>query len=242
MTCTQAQALITPFINDTMDNTTLEEFLDHMEQCSECKEELEVYFALLTAMKQLDEDDEVSADFEKELENKIKESQDKILRAKLVHIRKKITFFFMVIVIGLFTSVSVSVVEEVVNISEEVKFNTFVIKNEVMQPYINKNSQYTLLTYSQVKDQVRLLKEEKARIEAEEKEKAMLKEKRRQEIAKETSYQNALDAIRNEYVEYGEYSRGYEESSPSIQQEYENLRDVSNRLKIPVDSPMEYSR
>jgi len=67
----EAQSLITRFINDELEIVELEEFIKHIESCSECREELEVYYALLTAMKQLDEDKNLSQDFSQELQEKI---------------------------------------------------------------------------------------------------------------------------------------------------------------------------
>ena len=161
MTCMEAQALITPFINDKIEIATLEEFLDHVEGCKECKEELEVYYALLTAMKQLEEDEEVSADYAKELENKLVEARELILKTKIVHIRKRILFFVVVIFVGLFTSVSVNVVEEVLTVSEEVEFNAFVIKNETLSPYMKAIILDDMVTYQQVQDELERLEDEK---------------------------------------------------------------------------------
>ena len=57
MTCLDTQRMIIRFINDDLSLEELELFLDHVNSCSECREELEVYYALITAMKQLDEDE-----------------------------------------------------------------------------------------------------------------------------------------------------------------------------------------
>ena len=89
MTCRTAQGLITSFINDELDIDELEEFVDHMQSCTDCREELEVYYALLTAMKQLDEDKHLSNDFNKELEDKLDRSQEKIIHLRYNYYRKK---------------------------------------------------------------------------------------------------------------------------------------------------------
>ena len=44
MTCREAQSCIVPFIEDKMDDERMEQFLHHIENCSECYDELEVYF------------------------------------------------------------------------------------------------------------------------------------------------------------------------------------------------------
>lgn len=74
MDCKQAQGLITAFINDQInDDKELQAFLEHVEGCGECREELEVTFSLLTAMKQLDEDSDLSDNYIADLNDKIEE-------------------------------------------------------------------------------------------------------------------------------------------------------------------------
>ena len=63
MTCTETQSLIKAFINDELNINEQEEFIQHIESCPNCREELEVYYAILTAMKQLDEDKNLSGDY-----------------------------------------------------------------------------------------------------------------------------------------------------------------------------------
>lgn len=107
MTCMEAQSHITEFINDQLDMTKLEEFLSHVNQCSECREELEVYYALLTAMKLLDEDKELSDNFHQELERKLKLSADKIRKTKAMRIRRRI--YLMMIAFGFVLVSSITV-------------------------------------------------------------------------------------------------------------------------------------
>lgn len=89
MTCMKAQGLITAFINDELKIDELEEFIKHIQSCAECREELEVYYALLTAMKQLDEDKNLSDDFGQDLKEKIERSQEKIIHLRYNYYRKK---------------------------------------------------------------------------------------------------------------------------------------------------------
>ena len=101
MTCNKAQSLITPFINDELKLKELEEFISHIRSCKECREELEVYYALLTAMKQLDEDKNLSNDYSLELSEKLDREQEKIVHTKFIYYRKK---GFMVMIIILLTT------------------------------------------------------------------------------------------------------------------------------------------
>ncbi|NLK27040.1 MAG: zf-HC2 domain-containing protein [Clostridiales bacterium] len=89
MTCMETQRLITPFINDELTLNQTEEFIDHVNSCPECREELEVYYALLTAMKQLDEDKILYDDFSMELSTKLEREQEKIIQTKFTYYRKK---------------------------------------------------------------------------------------------------------------------------------------------------------
>ncbi len=102
MTCDKNQKLITPFINDELDNNELEDFLNHLKSCSECYEELEVYYTLLTAMKQLDDEEKLSNDFRLELSTKLHKAEEKIIHERYSRFRKKSLIILLVIVITLF--------------------------------------------------------------------------------------------------------------------------------------------
>ncbi len=104
MTCSKAQSLITPFIHDELDMKELEEFIGHVHTCKECREELEVYYALLTAMKQLDEDKNLSDDFSLELSEKLDREQEKIVHAKLAYYRKKGILVVVILFLTIFFS------------------------------------------------------------------------------------------------------------------------------------------
>ena len=105
MTCMKAQSLITAFINDELDIDELEMFIDHIQSCEECREELEVYYALLTAMKQLDEDKNLSDDFNHELKEKIERSQERIIHLRYNYYRKKGILIFVMIFLTVFFSI-----------------------------------------------------------------------------------------------------------------------------------------
>lgn len=54
MTCQEAEHLVTPYINHTLTDEQLEEFLEHIESCEACREELEIYFIVDVGIRQLD--------------------------------------------------------------------------------------------------------------------------------------------------------------------------------------------
>ena len=54
MTCREAERLVMPYINGSITDDELEEFLKHIDQCEECREELEIYFTVDVGIRQLD--------------------------------------------------------------------------------------------------------------------------------------------------------------------------------------------
>ena len=56
MNCLESQGLIMKYINNELSGMQLEEFLEHIDRCPDCKEDLEIYYILTTGMNQLDND------------------------------------------------------------------------------------------------------------------------------------------------------------------------------------------
>lgn len=108
MNCIKAQSMITPFIQNKLSLKETEEFIEHVGSCKNCREELEVYYALLTAMKQLDEDKNISSDFSMELSHKLEEAQEKILHAKFTYYRKKVILFLTIFLLAIYISIRYS--------------------------------------------------------------------------------------------------------------------------------------
>ena len=55
MNCQEAQRLVMPYTQDELTDRELEEFLEHVETCPACQEELEIYFMVSLGLRQLDE-------------------------------------------------------------------------------------------------------------------------------------------------------------------------------------------
>lgn len=104
MNCIDAQRQIMPFINNKLGNDQLEEFINHVNLCPNCMDELEVYYVLLSSMKHLDEDKELSNDFHQDLMDLLIRSEEKIFHDKLVHIRKKIILVIMISIVAVLSS------------------------------------------------------------------------------------------------------------------------------------------
>lgn len=97
--------MITPFINNKLSNQEMEEFLDHVGSCKSCMEELEFYYALLTAMKQLDEDKNLSNDFRLELSGKIKRAREKVVHVRHTYFRKKAILILFMLLLAFFLGI-----------------------------------------------------------------------------------------------------------------------------------------
>lgn len=54
MDCKQAQALVPRYIKQEIEGEEMEAFLSHVKRCEECYEELEIYYTIDTALKELD--------------------------------------------------------------------------------------------------------------------------------------------------------------------------------------------
>ena len=57
MTCMEAEKMVIPYIKDELTIDELEEFLDHVTDCDNCMEELEIHYMVDVGLKKLDEED-----------------------------------------------------------------------------------------------------------------------------------------------------------------------------------------
>ncbi|MBD5450340.1 MAG: zf-HC2 domain-containing protein [Lachnospiraceae bacterium] len=55
MNCKETEKEIPSFLQDDLDGTKLEEFVEHVESCPECKEELSIQFLVTEGLERLEE-------------------------------------------------------------------------------------------------------------------------------------------------------------------------------------------
>ena len=85
MKCRVAEVMVNRYINHTLTVDELEEFLEHVERCSSCYDELETYFIVHAAMNQLDNGDtEPVLDFKNLLEQDLKKSRRYVRKKKII--------------------------------------------------------------------------------------------------------------------------------------------------------------
>lgn len=85
MTCLEAQSKIIAYIDHDLERDEKQDFLKHIQCCSDCKEELNIYYTMIEGMRQLDENMPLSRDFTQELNNR--------MERELKSSRKKRDFF-----------------------------------------------------------------------------------------------------------------------------------------------------
>jgi hypothetical protein len=55
MNCKDAERMIPLFLDDDLDNQGLSDFLNHIEKCSDCREELTIQFLVKVGMQRLED-------------------------------------------------------------------------------------------------------------------------------------------------------------------------------------------
>ena len=78
MDCVTAQQLIKPYLEGYLSDKELEEFLDHVQTCPNCFDELEVYFSVYRTLENVDEKGDY--DFRRKLRAKMEGSRAYLLR------------------------------------------------------------------------------------------------------------------------------------------------------------------
>ena len=85
MTCKEAESLVMPYIKNELTDEELFEFLEHIEHCPECREELEIYFTVDVGIRQLDSETG-NYNIKGALETAIEQSWERLEAVRLVKI------------------------------------------------------------------------------------------------------------------------------------------------------------
>ena len=86
MTCNEARRLITAYVKKELPDRELEQFLYHVEHCSDCMDELDTYYTVYQALDLLDSGGCHNYDFRNMLKNEIRATKKGILRRKIAGI------------------------------------------------------------------------------------------------------------------------------------------------------------
>lgn len=75
MNCKETQKYIDDFIKDKLDEEVIDEFIDHISSCKECKEELQIQYLVTEGIQRLEKS--ATLDIQRELEEKIEQTKAK---------------------------------------------------------------------------------------------------------------------------------------------------------------------
>ena len=101
MTCEETQSLIKPYIRGELKTEVAAAFAEHISGCKVCKDELEVIYCLITAIRQLNEEEEFSGNYIQELNNMLLETVKEAKRERKMIYRKRIWMIAEVIVLSI---------------------------------------------------------------------------------------------------------------------------------------------
>lgn len=87
MNCREAERLVIPYIEDELSDEELQEFLEHMENCPDCREELEIYYTANVGIRQLDSETD-NYNIKGALEATVEQSRQRLQLKRLVKIAK----------------------------------------------------------------------------------------------------------------------------------------------------------
>lgn len=103
MNCKETQDKIQFFLQEALELEQLNLFLEHIERCETCREELEVYYTLYTGMQILEEETHNEKNgYEINLQKELERVKEKFRRARRKKMQKNILLFVLIIIIGIF--------------------------------------------------------------------------------------------------------------------------------------------
>lgn len=86
LTCKEAAKLVIPYIQGQLNDTQLDRFTRHVQECSDCREELETYYIVYKGLMQLEE--------KEELPTNMIEALNEDLNASKQHLRNMSVFYW----------------------------------------------------------------------------------------------------------------------------------------------------
>lgn len=100
MECKEAEKLIRKFIDDELDFMESVQFLEHIKECGNCREELAIQFLVSEGMANLEEG--VAFDLQGELERRMKKVEKRIARHENLRYLSYVIEFFAIVLIIIF--------------------------------------------------------------------------------------------------------------------------------------------
>lgn len=84
MNCIEARRMVSAYVNKELSTKETEAFLDHIAHCSDCMDELDIYFTVYRALNSLDASEHHEFNFQKMLKEDIRMERRSIFRKKTI--------------------------------------------------------------------------------------------------------------------------------------------------------------
>lgn len=108
MNCLDFQGLMIPYVNGELSYRQKEQFMEHVKTCADCRDELEIYYIILTSIKQMDEDGQLSDDFHAEYAGLLARTEAELAKRRKARLRRRIAFPVLVGAAVMFTGLKTS--------------------------------------------------------------------------------------------------------------------------------------
>lgn len=105
MDCAKCQECTKSYIDGTLPDNLVLEYCAHLETCPKCKEDLIVNYALVNALRSLNENRELSSDYVKEVDDRLEASKNAILHAASMRKVRRVLVFLEMMCIMVFASI-----------------------------------------------------------------------------------------------------------------------------------------
>ena len=90
LTCKEAAKMVVPYIEGRLGNKELRRFVNHIEECKDCREELETYYIVYKGLMQLDEREELPMNIIEALNEDLHASDQHLKNMSLFYVLSEI--------------------------------------------------------------------------------------------------------------------------------------------------------
>lgn len=148
MNCREVQSQIIPFIEGKLTDEQNIQFIEHVEHCSECYDDLEVYFIIFAGFRQLDDDDaeyiQNITDFKAALKDYIEYKKSAASRHKSKSIKRRMIAAATVCLFVALTGLSYAAAMNDVSVLQEIKYTALSVVYRTSGEPIKKSVEMTL--------------------------------------------------------------------------------------------------
>ena len=91
LTCKEATKMVVPYIDGQLGDKDLRQFVGHIKECSECREELETHYIVYKGLMQLDEREELPMNIIEALNEDFAASEQHLKNMSLFYLFSELT-------------------------------------------------------------------------------------------------------------------------------------------------------